>query len=152
MRPEVQVLPGPPLALTSGNAGQVRPELVGRTGAGSRPLTWLPFLVMAQLSCTAILGGSRVERWTARWLQSAPRMARCDPGYPGRDVGVHPEEVRRIVLGLEGGQAGPLLAGVCLTHPLARVVAGEVHVDTAAVGLQRVEHPAHPIDVAVGVA
>jgi hypothetical protein len=32
MRSEVQVLPGPPPALTSGNAGQHAPELIGRGG------------------------------------------------------------------------------------------------------------------------
>jgi hypothetical protein len=47
----------------------------------------------------------------------------------GRDVGVHPEEVRRVVLGLEGVSRGPLVVVVCLPHPVLGVVAGEVHVD-----------------------
>jgi hypothetical protein len=47
MRPEVQVLPGPPPALTSGNAGHRVRSWFGGTGARSRTLTWLPVLVMS---------------------------------------------------------------------------------------------------------
>jgi hypothetical protein len=46
MRPEVQVLPGPPPAPTSGNASQRFRSPLGRACTGSRTLTWLPFLVM----------------------------------------------------------------------------------------------------------
>ena len=48
MRPEVQVLPGPAPALTSGNAGQCVWSSLGEECAESRTLTWLPLLVMSQ--------------------------------------------------------------------------------------------------------
>ena len=48
MRPEVRVLPGPPPALTSGNAGQRVWSSLGEECAGSRTLTWLPLLVISQ--------------------------------------------------------------------------------------------------------
>src|SRR5215217_3437299 len=46
MRPEVQVLPGPPPVLTSGNAGHRVRSSLARVGVGSRTLTWLPLPVM----------------------------------------------------------------------------------------------------------
>jgi hypothetical protein len=46
MKSEVQVLPGPPPALTSGNAGRRARRWLGGTGAGSRTLTCFPLLVM----------------------------------------------------------------------------------------------------------
>jgi hypothetical protein len=45
MRPEVQVLPGPP-AMTSTDAGHRVRSSLDWPGTGSRTLTWLPFLVM----------------------------------------------------------------------------------------------------------
>ena len=46
MRPEVQVLPGPPLSLTSGNAGPPVRNCLGPAHVGSRTLTWLLVLVL----------------------------------------------------------------------------------------------------------
>ena len=46
MRPEVQVLPGPPPALTSGDASQRCWSPLERAYTGPRTLTWLPFLVI----------------------------------------------------------------------------------------------------------
>jgi hypothetical protein len=43
---EVQRLPGPLLALTSGNTSQRLRNPLGRPSTGSRTLTWLPLLVM----------------------------------------------------------------------------------------------------------
>jgi hypothetical protein len=57
MRPEVQVLPGPPPAMTSENADQRVRSFVRRRCAGSRTLTWLPLLVMdvlLQVSAQAV--------------------------------------------------------------------------------------------------
>jgi hypothetical protein len=63
MRPEVQVLPGPPLTLTSGNAGQHARSSLGGVGGGSRTLTWLPLLVMSRTSrATAVRGHSWFRR------------------------------------------------------------------------------------------
>src|SRR4030095_16992633 len=53
MRPLVEVQPGPPPAFTSGNDDRrVRSWLGGPCG-GSRPLTWLPALVMGQAISSA---------------------------------------------------------------------------------------------------
>jgi hypothetical protein len=46
MRSQVHVLPGPPPAMTSANAGRRVRSFVRRQCAGSRTLTWLPFLVV----------------------------------------------------------------------------------------------------------
>src|SRR5688572_5436607 len=46
MRPEVQVLPGPQPALTSGDASQRCWSPLERAYTGPRTLTWLPFLVI----------------------------------------------------------------------------------------------------------
>jgi hypothetical protein len=65
MRPEVQVLPGPPPALIRGNAGQHARSLLGGVRGGSRTLTWLPLLVMSRTSrATAVRGHS--------WFRKAP--------------------------------------------------------------------------------
>src|SRR5215208_5942517 len=49
MRPEVQVLPGPPPTMTSGNVRRRVRSSLGVAYAGSRTLTWLPFLVVDML-------------------------------------------------------------------------------------------------------
>src|SRR5215207_9383098 len=49
MRPEVQVLPGPLPAVTSGNAIQRIWSAPGWAGIGPRTLTWLPLLVMTKM-------------------------------------------------------------------------------------------------------
>ena len=81
MRPEVQVLPGPPPALTSTNAGRRVRSFVRRQCAGSRPLTWLPFLVM-----DVLLQGCSLARWSAtRQRQrppSRPSTTCCRPRRP----------------------------------------------------------------------
>jgi hypothetical protein len=59
MRPEVQVLPGPLAALTSRNAGHLVRRMVGEACAGSRTLTWLPFLVMSDTSRATTVRGPR---------------------------------------------------------------------------------------------
>jgi hypothetical protein len=61
MRPEVQVLPGPPPTLTSGNAGgRVRRPVAGGC-AGSRTLTWLPLLVMSQTVTSLVVPRARTS-------------------------------------------------------------------------------------------
>jgi hypothetical protein len=81
MRPEVQVLPGPPPAMTSTNAGRRVRSFVRRQCAGSRPLTWLPFLVM-----DVLLQGCSLARWSAtRQRQrppSRPSTTCCRPRRP----------------------------------------------------------------------
>src|SRR5829696_1164595 len=67
MRPEVQVLAGPPPALTSENAGQRVRSWLGGTGAGSRTLTWLPLLVM-----DVLLRASAQARWVPPAARTAP--------------------------------------------------------------------------------
>jgi hypothetical protein len=85
MRPEVQVLPGPPPAMTSTNAGRRVRSFVRRQCAGSRPLTWLPFLVM-----DVLLQGCAPARWSATRQRQRPQA-----------------DHRRPVVGI----AGPTLAG-----------------------------------------
>src|SRR4030095_2685009 len=63
MRPEVQVLPGPPPLLNSTNAGRRVRSPLGWPDTGPRTLTWLPFLVIRPVR------PRRRAAWCASWQQ-----------------------------------------------------------------------------------
>ena len=80
MRPEVQLLPGPQSALTSGNTSQRLRNPLGQPCTGSRTLTWLPLLVMdvAPVSARAPFG----RRPAARTALSEPSTCFVDLASP----------------------------------------------------------------------
>jgi hypothetical protein len=83
MRPEVQVLPGPPLAMTSPNAGRRVQSPLGWADNGPRTLTWLPALVMRP----AVVGSVRALHppgSTQRCLQG--RTEQRDLASAGREL------------------------------------------------------------------
>jgi hypothetical protein len=70
MRSQVQVLAGPLVALTSRNAGQLIRCPMGDARVGSRTHTWLPLLVMGQMS---VEFGGCVERGDGSVRRGVPR-------------------------------------------------------------------------------